>query len=138
MDEKQFLDVEIKHIGWHTIERLAKQTRRTPADFCRLIGIQAGTHIENLRSGVRRLTRAQRIALYLFDALYEQTPMFSQVAMQKTRSYWKGWHDSGGQIPQEYDKYNFNLDEIPVSVGPYMNGVKDYRETVNKKEEHDN
>lgn len=138
MDEKKFLEIETKYIGWHTIERLAKECEMKPADFCRTIGIQAGHHIEKLRSGLRKLTRAQRIAIYLFDALYEHTPMFSNVAMQRTRSYWKGWNDAGGQIPKEYEKYDFNLGDIPISVGPYMDGVKDQTETRNKKEEHDN
>ena len=134
MTEKQFLSLEISHIDFHTVERIAAQSEMTTKNFCKAIGIQTGVHLDRLRSGVKKFTRAQKIAIYLFDALYEHTPMFCFAAMQRTRSYWKGWSDAGGEIPEEYEKFNFNLDGIPISMGTYMDGVKDHTETRKRKE----
>lgn len=126
------LKKELRGITFEYLKNFANDIGIKPHELCRIIGIKTGKHYESLDRGEVDLSRSQKIALYFFDALYEQKPMFLYVAQMRSRSYWRGYIEAGGTPPKDIAKTNLVEDtDTPYSLKDYRRGVLDYAEERN-------
>lgn len=126
------LKKEIKHITFEYVKLLASRLDISVRDLCRIVGIRGGKHIKLLESGESPLSRSQKIAIYYFDAFFEQKARFGFTSRVRSISYWKGYTEAGGTAPDDIIKLGLVCNEDhPMSLVDYRRGVLDHKNEEN-------
>lgn len=131
---------EVAKVGPEDMLLLKEKLNLTAGELCELLGVHYTTYQRIFLTKVSRMSNVYKLFVILANANNELRPLDNIAVYRQERSYWTGWQDAGGMVPEDVlREYKEPLPDNQIDFDQYRKGVREYveRPQETKKGEDD-
>ena len=112
---------------------LQKKLGLTTTDMCSILDIHYTTYQKYYIQRSQEPSALHKLFLWHSNILWERPSNYLAVH-RKARSYWQGWRDAGGEIPDDVGKqYKYPLSNDVIVMDEYRRGVREWVKSKEKE-----